>query len=192
MCQHLQNNQSSAPDGPVFPMDTVTLTPVGIVRSEIKTPGLKAGQDGLSREGTDENTGDSRPEVREMVSELLINPELEGILDGIEEFSHILVLYWPHLVPGERRSLRKVHPMGRKDIPKQGIFATCSPARPNPILVTAVRLLERQGHTLRVEGFEAVDGSPILDIKPYNPGYYRIDQPKTPEWMDRILKSEAE
>ncbi len=163
--------------------DEIMLTPVGVVCSDIKTPGLKAEKDGLSRDKNSENACDRRPGVRDNISEIHINPELDGILDGIEGFSHILVLYWPHLVPQERRSLRKVHPMGRPDIPKQGIYATCSPARPNPILVTAVSLLERSGHILKVKGFEAVDGSPVLDIKPYNPGYYRIDAPRVPEWM---------
>jgi tRNA-Thr(GGU) m(6)t(6)A37 methyltransferase TsaA len=115
-----------------------------------------------------------------------INPKLSEILDGIEGFSHILVLYWPHLVPEKRRKLQKVHPMGRKDIPRQGIFATCSPARPNPVLVTAVRLLERNGNVLRVQGLEAVDGSPVVDIKPYNPRYYRVENPIVPEWMKKL------
>jgi len=76
--------------------------------------------------------------------------------------------------------------MGRKDIPRQGVFATCSPARPNPVLVTAVRLLERRGNILRVQGLEAVDGSPIVDIKPYNPRYYRVESPAVPEWMSNL------
>ena len=66
------------------------------------------------------------------VSEIAIDAGLEGILDGIEEFSHIMVLYWAHLAPVERRSVRKVHPFGNKDFPLVGVFATHSPVRPNP------------------------------------------------------------
>lgn len=122
----------------------------------------------------------------------MVDERLSGILDGIEGFSHILVLYWPHLVAPNRRNLLKLHPMGRKDIPRQGVFATCSPARPNPVLVTAVRLLERNGNVLRVQGLEAVDGSPIVDIKPYNPRYYRVESPVVPEWMTKLQREISE
>ena len=186
MNDQTKKQTSTAMDTWNLPTEPVSLTPVGIVRSDIKAPALKADKDGLSREENSGKIEEDRRKVKEMISEIIIKPELADILDGIDAFSHILVLYWPHLVPPERRSLRKVHPMGRKEIPRQGIFATCSPARPNPILVTAVRLLERRNHILRVQGFEAVDGSPVLDIKPYNPGYYRIDQPTIPDWMSRV------
>lgn len=172
-----------------FPaMEALTLTPVGVICSEIKEPMLRANEDGLSLEEHQEKIEHHRDRVKAMVSEIIIDPSLSGILDGIEGFSHILVLYWPHLVPRERRNLQKVHPMGRKDIPKQGIFATCSPARPNPVLVTAVKLVERKKNILKVQGLEAVDGSPVLDIKPYNPGYYRVEDPILPEWMKKLLE----
>lgn len=167
-------------------MKPITLTPVGIVRSEIRKPMLRADEDGLSLEERNRKVTELRVKIKTLVSELIFAPQFVETLEGIEGFSHILVLYWPHLVPPDRRNLQKVHPMGRKDIAAQGIFATCSPARPNPVLVTAARLLERTGATLRVRGLEAVDGSPILDIKPYNPGYYRIDNPLLPEWMQRL------
>jgi tRNA-Thr(GGU) m(6)t(6)A37 methyltransferase TsaA len=124
--------------------------------------------------------------VKNVICEVVVFPEWEELLDGIEGFSHVLVLYWPHLIKPEGRDFRKVHPMGRKDLPRQGIFATCSPARPNPILVSAVRLLEREGNVLRVKGLEAVDGSPLIDIKPYSPAYYGAEKPLVPEWMSRI------
>jgi tRNA-Thr(GGU) m(6)t(6)A37 methyltransferase TsaA len=164
----------------------ITLNPIGFVRSEIKESMLGTDEEGLSLKERTEKVREKHKKLKKMVSELIIKPELNEILDGIEGFSHILVLYWPHLIPPERRELRKVHPMGRKDVPKQGIFATCSPARPNPILVTAIKLLERKENVLKVQGFEALDGSPILDIKPYNPGYYRIDNPSVPEWMEKF------
>ena len=187
-----QSSKKPSPEGLTdFPaMEPVTLTPVGIICSEIKEPMLRANEDGLSLEEHREKVETHRDRVNAMVSEIIIDPALSGILDGIEGFSHILVLYWPHLVPRERRNLQKVHPMGRKDIPKQGIFATCSPARPNPVLVTAVKLIERKKNILRVQGLEAVDGSPVLDIKPYNPGYYQVEDPILPDWMKKLLKEE--
>jgi tRNA-Thr(GGU) m(6)t(6)A37 methyltransferase TsaA len=93
----------------------------------------------------------------------------------LKGFSHILVLYCPHLIDPERRKLRKVHPMGSKDLPRQGIFATCSPARPNPVLVSAVPLVARIKNVLQVRGFEAVDGSPIIDVKPHSKSYLQME-----------------
>ena len=116
----------------------------------------------------------------------MIDPGLDGILEGIEGFSHILVLFWPHLLAPEKRAVRQVHPMGRKDILKQGVFATCSPARPNPVLVSVVPLISREGNVLRVKGLDAVDGSPVIDIKPYVEGYHEVENPTVPGWMKRL------
>lgn len=166
--------------------ESIALMPVGIVCSEIKSPILRADRDGLSLEEQENNIKQHHNKIKQMISEIIINPALVNLLYGIEGFSHILVLYWPHLVEPERRKLQKVHPMGRKDIPEQGIFATCSPARPNPVLVSAVELLECKGNRLKVKGLEAVDNSPVIDIKPYNPGYYRVEKPVVPGWMKQI------
>ncbi|MBN1654039.1 MAG: tRNA (N6-threonylcarbamoyladenosine(37)-N6)-methyltransferase TrmO [Deltaproteobacteria bacterium] len=164
----------------------IRLTPVGVVRNGIKRPSLNAVRSNLELAEKMHEIKARQREIKRGVSELVISPALKGILEGVEGFSHILVLYWPHLIDPERRKLLKVNPMGRKDLPKRGIFATCSPARPNPILVSAVKLLERKGNILRVRGLEAVDGSPIIDIKPYSRHYYRIEKPTVPEWMAQI------
>jgi tRNA-Thr(GGU) m(6)t(6)A37 methyltransferase TsaA len=169
----------------------IELHPIGTVRSGIKTPSLTANKDGLTRDQRLQVAREEHRRTRELVSEIAINEEYGDLLDGLEGFSHILVLYWPHLLPPERRSLKKVHPMGLQEFPEQGVFATCSPARPNPVLVSAVKLVAREGLILRVQGFEAVDGSPVVDIKPYNPGYFRIESPIIPEWMRRIRAEAA-
>jgi len=164
-------------------MSEIKLNPVGFVRSDVKEPSLVARSGDLNRGNEDRRPSHSF----ESVSELVIDSSYAGILDGIEDFSHLLVLYWAHCVEPEGRSLTKVHPMGRKDLPLVGVFSTCSPARPNPVLVIAVRLLERDGFVLRVKGLDAVDGSPVLDIKPYLPSYYAIKDVKLSDWMSRIL-----
>lgn len=162
------------------------LTPVGLVRSDIKTP-MRMGEDAdLTPEAKMQKIREYHQKVKTCVCELVISPQWAELLDGIEGFSHVLVLYWPHLIDPARRSIRKVHPMGRKDLPLQGIFATCSPARPNPVLVSAVPLLERAGNVLKVQGLEAVDGSPVIDIKPYVKPYYGAENPTVPDWMIRI------
>jgi tRNA-Thr(GGU) m(6)t(6)A37 methyltransferase TsaA len=162
------------------------LTPVGEVRSEIKAPLLLAGKAGLKLQERNQKIKEYHEKVKNALCEIVIYPQWVELLDGIEGFSHLLVLYWPHLIDPARRNLQKVHPMGRKDLPLQGIFATCSPARPNPVLVSAAPLIERAGNILKVKGLEAVDGSPVIDIKPYVTSYYSAEDPSVPEWMRRI------
>ncbi len=122
----------------------------------------------------------------QVVSELVINNNLDGILDGIDDFSHLVVLYWSHLVPDEKRLVTRVHPLGSRDFPLVGVFATHSPVRPNNILVTVVRLIERNGNVLKVTGLDALDGSPILDIKPYLPDEQDVKGVRMPDWMRKM------
>ncbi len=164
------------------------LTPVGEVQSNIKTPILIANDSDIELQEQKEKMRQHQEEISNSVSEVLIYPQWTDLLDGIEGFSHILVLYWPHLIGSEGRNLKRIHPMGRKDLPVKGIFSTCSPARPNPVLVSAVPLLERKGNILKVKGLEAVDQSPIIDIKPYVKTYYRVENLSVPEWMIMIHK----
>ena len=164
----------------------IQLTPIGEVHNEIKIPMLLPSESDLELQERNENIRECNEKVNNILCEIVIYPQWVELLDGIEDFSHVLVLYWPHLIEPARRNLRKVHPMGRKDLPLQGIFATCSPARPNPVLVSAVPLLERTGNILKVKGLDAVDGSPIIDIKPYVTSCYGAKDPMVPDWMSRI------
>lgn len=166
----------------------MTLRPVGVVKSKIKEPSLVVKSGDLDWRGALE---DAKKE-RSAISEILISDDLTGILDGIEEFSHILVLYWSHLTSQSDRTLTKAHPMGRKDLPEVGIFATCSPARPNPICVSAVPLLERKGNIVKVKGLDAVDGSPVVDLKPYIPSYYAVNKVRVGNWLRQIEEEFAE
>lgn len=167
----------------------MTIKPVGFVRSELKTPSLKANRGDIELQQGLQQTARESKYIRSLISELVINPELDGILDGLEDFSHALVLYWPHLLPPHGRSLIKVHPIGQKSFPLVGVFATCSPARPNPILVTAVRIVEIRENILKVQGLEAVDGSPVIDIKPYTTAYYSAKDISTSDWMHQIQQA---
>jgi tRNA-Thr(GGU) m(6)t(6)A37 methyltransferase TsaA len=131
-------------------------------------------------------------EHRGAVSEVVIDTGLTEALDGIDEFSHLVVLYWPHLLPPETRATTRVHPLGSPDFPEVGVFATQSPARPNPILTTTVHLLGREANVLRVTGLDALDGSPVLDIKPHAPGRGDTEGIRLPEWMHRIRRELGE
>jgi len=159
------------------------LDPIGKVVSPLTIPSLKTADDDLEPEVARKNLRKEHEKIQNTISRIHVFEDSANRLKGIEAFSHILVLYWPHLIDPEKRHLEQVHPMGRQDIEKQGIFATCSPARPNPILVSAVALEERQGNILMVKGLEAVDNSPVIDIKPYSSHYLVVDNLKIPDWM---------
>ncbi len=118
-----------------------------------------------------------------MISEIVVKPELEPALEGIEDFSHIIVIFWLHKSPSKDLPL-KIHPMGRGDLPLVGLFATRSPRRPNPIGISIVRLLERRGNILQVKGLDAVNHTPVLDIKPLFPGEVEGGL-AAPEWARR-------
>ena len=119
---------------------------------------------------------------------MVIDLQWEELLHGIEAYSHIMVLYWPHLLDPTKPLLRKLHPMGRNELPLSGVFATRTPRRPNPVLVTVVKLLERKGNVLHVQGLEAVDGSPIIDIKPHTSSYWAQGEITVPKWMQDLQK----
>ena len=120
---------------------------------------------------------------REVVSEITVNRELTEALDGLEDFSHLIILYWMHQLPEGRKLPLKVHPMGNQDLPLTGRFATRSPSRPNPVGQATVELLERRANVLKVKGLDAIDGTPVIDIKPYIPGYDSAPEAKAPQWM---------
>ncbi|MFN3533887.1 MAG: tRNA (N6-threonylcarbamoyladenosine(37)-N6)-methyltransferase TrmO [Desulfatiglandales bacterium] len=165
--------------------EEMILRAVGVVRSPIKEAiPVPEGENGIS-ESYRERLRAYFKEVKETVSWVEIFPELEGILEGIEEFSHIFVIYWPHLLPRGQLTEFRVHPRGRKDVPKKGIFATLSPRRPNPILLSPVKLIEVRENRLRVQGLDAVDGSVVLDIKPYVPYYHMIAESVAPLWIEK-------
>ena len=169
-------------------MEPLHLSPIGVVRSDLKTPMPAPDPSNPSLRERMATIRAYRQRVANVVCDLVIDPQWEELLDGIAEFSHILVLYWPHLVDPARRRVRKIHPMGRSDLPLQGILATCSPTRPNPVLVSAVPLVARQANVLTVKRLEAVDGSPIIDVKPYSKGYMEVDDLKQPPWLERIQR----
>ncbi len=160
------------------------LKSIGIIHSELKRPTHQPDKDIDPMEKI-KQIRIHHHQVKKIVSEIEIDPAFEELLEGIEDFSHILVLYWPHLISEDERTMRQVHPMGRKDLPKKGIFATRSPVRPNPVLVSSVKLLERKKNLLKVQGLEAIDQSPVIDIKPVVRERYSIENLKLPEWLLR-------
>ena len=100
--------------------------------------------------------------MSEEISEIEIHPAFTDGLLKIEQNKYLIVLYWAHLA---KRDIRKTLPPMSKEI--HGVFASRSPGRPNPLSLCIVELIERDGNILRVKGLDALDGSSIIDIKPY-------------------------
>lgn len=148
----------------------ITLKPIAIVRNEIKEMG--------------------KHKWENVVSQLLFKPGIEEALDGLEKFSHIIVVFWMHHSPVRESLTLKTHPQMRQDLPLVGVLATRSPVRPNPLGVTVVKLLERKGNQLKVVGLDALDGTPVVDIKPYLPGDSATDI-KTPDWVYKLRQQDS-
>lgn len=108
-----------------------------------------------------------------------------GLL-GVEDFSHLIVLYWMHLRDDEEnRGTLRVIPRRHEGAPLTGVFACRSPSRPNPIALAVVKLEAVEDCRLRVSGLDALEGSPIVDIKPYSPRGDSVPDAITPEWALR-------
>jgi tRNA-Thr(GGU) m(6)t(6)A37 methyltransferase TsaA len=134
---------------------TIELQPIGVVRS---------GDEGFRLE---------------------IKPKYRPALAGLDGFGHVTVLWWPHKCDTpEARGVVEVPKPYKKAPATLGIFATRSEARPNPVLTTTVPLLhvDVQKGLLVMPYIDAEDGSPVLDIKPYQPCADRIRETRSPEW----------
>jgi tRNA (adenine37-N6)-methyltransferase len=143
---------------------TITMKPVGYVRTD--------------------SAGDEVKDKRR-TAEIIVNPELAPALDGITDYSHLYILFWMHEIPEEKRTLLKVHPRGRLDLPLLGAFATRTNLRPNPIGLTVVELANVAGNVLTVRGLDAFNGTPVLDIKPYDNWDIAKDI-KVPRWWNKL------
>lgn len=124
-----------------------TIRPIGVVRSELK-----------NREDAPMQGYEGAPDAW-----LEIAPAAAQGLEGIAPGDEVIVLTWLHRA---QRDVLQVHPRGNPDAPLRGVFATRSPDRPNPIGLHRVNVLEVAGHRLRVAPLEAIDSTPVVDIKP--------------------------
>ena len=123
---------------------SVELKVVGIVHSPYKT------------------TTDAPHQGGDAISEIEISEEYVDGLRDIDGFSHLHVFYWLHKSTGFSLSVKTAW-----DTMPHGLFTTRSPHRPNPIGHSIVELAERKGNTLKIKGLDAIDGTPVIDIKPY-------------------------
>lgn len=144
-------------------MKTINLNPIGFVKNNIQK--LRFGN------FTDE------------VSEIIIDEKFTDALNGIEDYSHVIIVYWMDKVKDYVITHR---PQGNPNVPIVGIFACRCPSRPNPIGITTVKLLERQGNKIKVKGLDILNKTPVIDIKPYWPHYDKVEDGKIPDWVNRL------
>ena len=113
-------------------------------------------------------------------SEVVFLPEFMDGLSRLEEYSHIYVIFYLHRQSGYRL---RVHPRGDENLPLYGVFATRSPTHPNNLGLTLVRLLEVRGNSILVKGLDALDGTPVLDVKPYTGELERLGETDYPSFI---------
>ena len=120
---------------------------------------------------------------------IVLDQEFQPGLLGLDGFSHICVFWWfDRNDTTEKRAVLQVHPMGNRDNPLTGVFATRSPVRPNLIALTLCKVVAVKDNVIEIEKTDAFDGTPVLDIKPFIPGYDTVEDAKVPEWLERARK----
>jgi tRNA-Thr(GGU) m(6)t(6)A37 methyltransferase TsaA len=120
-----------------------------------------------------------------LISQIVLRRELVDGLSGITGYSHLFVLFYLNQITDDQRRTLRVHPRGRVDTPLTGVFAVRTMLRPNPIGLTVVELVGVDGNVLKVKGLDAFDGTPVLDIKPYDQ-LDIIEDPKVPGWRLKL------
>ena len=142
---------------------------------------------GFVRGGRAEPIDDAWDSVRAAIT---LDPAQFGVeaVSGLSDFSHIEIVYNFNRVPDEEIQTGARHPRGRKDWPKVGIFAQRGKGRPNRIGVTVCRLLSVDGLNLSVQGLDAIDGTPVLDIKPVMKDFLPRGEIREPAWAGELMK----
>jgi len=144
-------------------MKEINLKPIGFVKNNITEP----------RFGNFANE----------ISEIIVDEKFTEALKGIDDYSHVIIVYWMDMV---KDYVITHQPQGNPNVPVVGIFACRCPRRPNPIAITTVRLIEHKGNRIKVKGLDILDGTPVIDIKPYWPQYDKVDDGKIPDWVNKL------
>ena len=149
-------------------MDSLTLHPIGIIHNSVTEP-------------VDENWS-------KVVSEIHLEAEFAEGLKGLEDWSHVIVIYVMHQANFDPQMDLVRRPRGMADMPELGIFAQRARHRPNLIGITAVKLVSVENGIVKVRGLDAIDNTPVLDIKPYAPVYDGVMNPLVPAWFMRLMQ----
>ena len=145
----------------------IKMTPIGFVRNEVK-------------DKKDTSWGAD-------TSVLELEPQYAKGIKGLSDFSHIIVIYYLDKANFDPEKHLERRPQNRDDMPEVGIFSQRAKDRPNHIGLTSVEIVDVGEGKITVRGLDAIDGTPILDIKPYYPVYDRKEA-AVPEWVDRLME----
>jgi len=145
----------------------MVLKPIGVIHTPFTSRGEAPHKGRVSKE----------------ICEIEIFPEFEDGLMDIDKCTHLIVLYW--LDRADRTKLRAVPP---HDGRVHGVFATRSPDRPNPVAFSVAELLSVEGRKLRVRGLDALNGTPLIDIKPYSAGIDCVPDAKIGWWEEKEIE----
>ena len=145
----------------------IVMEPIGYVRNEV-----------INRK--DVSWGDD-------VSSISLESQFVSGLKGLEDFSHAIILFYLDKARYDKEKHLQRRPQNRDDMPLVGIFSQRGKDRPNQIGMTSVEIVSVSEGELIVKGLDAIDGTPVLDIKPYYPAYDKKDA-SVPEWVDRLME----
>ena len=148
-------------------MEKIVLEPIGVVKNFVENQ-------------KDVSWGED-------TSTIVLNEEYYTSLKGLEDFSHVIVLYYLDKANYDSRKHLQRRPQNRDDMPLVGIFSQRGKDRPNRIGMTSVEIVSVSERELTVKGLDAIDGTPVLDIKPYYPVYDKKEA-TVPEWVDRLME----
>lgn len=151
------------------PAMQITLTPIGYVRATRANP-------------TDDNWDSETTRI-----ELDTSRFNADALLSLDTYSHVEVLYWFHHTEAATPTLGARHPRGNTAWPLAGVFAQRGKNRPNRIGLTTCEVLKVDGTTLHLKGLDAIDGTPVLDLKPWMSGFAPRSEIREPEWAKELM-----
>ncbi len=144
-------------------MKDINLKPIGLAHNSEKEPRFGSFSEGIT--------------------EIIVDEKFTDALNGIEDYSHVVIVFWMDKITDH---VITHQPQGNPEVPVVGIFSCRCPARPNPIAVSTVKLIGREGNKITVKGLDILDGTPIIDIKPYWPQYDEVTDGKIPDWVYKL------
>jgi tRNA (adenine37-N6)-methyltransferase len=150
-------------------MQAITIQPIATIKNDIRTS------------TTDADWG-------KVISEIHFDEQLAPGLQGLSDWSHVIVIFSMHETRFKADTDLVQRPRGLADMPEIGIFAQRTQQRPNTIGVSAVKIVDVQANVVRVKGLDAINGTPVLDIKPYAPIYDSASEPLVPGWFIRLMQ----
>lgn len=122
------------------------------------------------------------------ISQIVLDSPYEPGLTGLSEFSHLIVVYYLDQAKFvmDKHLIRR--PQNREDMPMVGILSQRAKDRPNPIGITSVEIVSVENNMITVKGLDAINHTPVLDLKPYYPKYDCKENAVVPEWVNRLLE----